>query len=132
MFDRHTEGATSYFPPEKARGESGTERRKLKETGSDSESGKEETLLKQQPDSREASCLCHLSSFVAVSITFIAQICAFFGSAFIFAYNLTLLKIRKGDRCSQQHIFQSWSLIIPCSVDHKELLLTLPTSRPNR
>lgn len=132
MFDRHTEGATSYFPPEKARGESGTERRKLKETGSDSESGKEETLLKQQPDSREASCLCHLSSFVAVSITFIAQICAFFGSAFIFAYNLTLFKIRKGDRCSQQHIFQSWSLIIPCSVGHKELLLTLPTSRPNR
>lgn len=47
MFDRHTEGATSYFPPEKVRGESETEMRKLKETGSDSENGKEETLLKQ-------------------------------------------------------------------------------------
>lgn len=47
MFDRHTEGATSYFPPEKARGESETERRKLKETGSDSENGKEERLFKK-------------------------------------------------------------------------------------
>lgn len=46
MFDRHTEGATSYFPPEKARGESETEGRKLKETGSDSENREKETLLK--------------------------------------------------------------------------------------
>lgn len=47
MFDRHTEGTASYFPPEKVRQESETERRKLKETGSDSENGKEERLLKQ-------------------------------------------------------------------------------------
>lgn len=56
----------------------GGDRGKLKkETGSDSEKRKEETLIEQQPGSWEAPCLCHLSSFAAVNITLTALRCVF-------------------------------------------------------
>lgn len=54
------------------------DRRKLKkETGSDSENRKEETLIEQQPDLWEAPCLCHLSSFATFNIALTALRCVF-------------------------------------------------------